>query len=368
MLLSNLNIQVQNGFIKSIYKSEKTPSLKIYEGNNSYYCFATSQGGDVINFYKDYHRLTTSQAIDELYKLAGGDYHNISRHQKIFLPHQDQPKDFYSGLLIHEKYLYDELASTVNETYALIELKKARVKQNSKIFAALYKYCQKYFNADTFQKYMQTERMLNIETMRRYKILYIGNYYEVNNHLKKTINPEELKVSGLVNDKGNLIFAKHRIVIPYLHNNNIVYLRGRYFDDDGNTITEGAKYIGLKNDLLNVNTAKRIYNLDVLNNMCKYDRLIITEGEFDAMILMQEGAFAIAIPGTGNIPTEKILNKIKSYRIKLLFDNDAAGIMLRENIKEKLMMIGCDCEDYYLTNYKDVTDFARGLNENIRQN
>ena len=41
-------------FIYSIYKDEKNRSLKLYTETNSFYCFATGRGGDVINFYADF--------------------------------------------------------------------------------------------------------------------------------------------------------------------------------------------------------------------------------------------------------------------------------------------------------------------------
>lgn len=358
-LLSKMGIYPnKSGFIFSIYKQEKTPSLRIYEDNNSFYCFSTSQGGDVLKFYKDYYRLTTEQAINDLYKLIGGE--NIAVRYDPVIPKSEDKKDFKSCLLDHEKYLFEEVAAISSEQYALIEVKKARLENNKKIFQNLYEYCQRYSNADSFKRYMNEERMLSDETIRRFKIFYIENYFEVNQHLKKTFQPEELFASGLVNEKGNLIFAKHRIIIPYLHKGEIIYLRGRYFDA-GETKTNGPKYIGLKNDALNVNTAKRLWNTDVFNNMVNGDRLFITEGEFDAMVLEQEGLFACAIPGVGNIPGNKWFLKMKGLRVNLMMDNDEAGESLRKNLHKKFDSIGIDYYDLYLSNYKDITDFARDL-------
>lgn len=348
----------KSGFVFSIYKQEKTPSLRIYEDNNSFYCFSTSQGGDVIKFYKDYYRLTTEQAINDLYKLIGGK--NIAvKFDPVILKSEDK-KDFKSCLLDHEKYLFEELAAISSEQYALIEVKKARLENNKKIFQNLYEYCQRYSNADSFKRYMNEERMLSDETIRRFKIFYIENYFEVNQHLKKNFQPEELFTSGLVNEKGNLIFAKHRIIIPYLHRGEIIYLRGRYFDA-GETKTNGPKYIGLKNDALNVNTAKRLWNSDVFGSLTGGDRLFITEGEFDAMVLEQEGLSACAIPGTGNIPNDKWFSKMKNLRVQLLMDNDEAGELLRMNLICKLNSFGIFYENLYLSNYKDITEYARSL-------
>lgn len=61
----------KNGFIKSIYKEEKTPSLKIYEKTNTFYDFSTQRGGDVINFYADLKRISVRDAINELSQASG---------------------------------------------------------------------------------------------------------------------------------------------------------------------------------------------------------------------------------------------------------------------------------------------------------
>lgn len=346
----------KGGFIKSIYKTEKTPSLKIYFDDNSYYCFATSQGGDIIKFYKDYYNLEMSKAIDDLYRIAGGS--DVQRENIAQVKPVKDKTDVYSALTNEERMWFDEIAALTNEKVAVTEIKLHRLKNNTKIFTGLFNYCQKYY-AHSFHNYLMKDRMLNETTIQRFKLFYIENYFEVNQHLKKTFDLELLKASGLVNEKGNLIFAKHRLIIPYIYNDQIVYLRGRYFDAGDTNSGSGPKYIGLKNDALNVNTSKRLWNADVIGRMTKGDKLFITEGEFDAMILEQEGIFAAAIPGVGNIPSDKWFLKMVGLRVAVLTDNDEAGAALRNILNNKLAMYGIETENYYLLNYKDISEFAK---------
>ncbi len=55
-----------NNFIYSIYKEEKNRSLKLYEKTNSFYCYSSGRGGDVINFYADFKKIENAEAINLL--------------------------------------------------------------------------------------------------------------------------------------------------------------------------------------------------------------------------------------------------------------------------------------------------------------
>jgi DNA primase len=156
----------------------------------------------------------------------------------------------------------------------------------------------------------------------------------VNNHLKKEFSNSELTRAGLISDKGNLIFFNHRIMIPYLYKNTIVYLRGRYFDQDNQTVKEAMmKYLGIKNDAVNVNGSRRFYNIDTLNSCHEGRELYITEGEFDTMMIEQNMFPSVAIPGAGNTPNEVQLNKLLPYKLLVVADNDEAGMRLLQGLK-----------------------------------
>ena len=171
---------------------------------------------------------------------------------------------------------------------------------------------------------------------------------------------EELQKSGLFNAKGNLIFFAHRIIIPYLHNGNITYLRGRYFDENGNTKTDRSKYIGLGNDAIGINTSKRLFNIDVLKKMLPEERLYITEGEFDCIVMEGMGYNAVCIPGVGNMPSERILSKLDAYDIYLCLDTDTAGEGLATLLITYFSGRGKVITKVKLP-VKDVTDFVNSI-------
>lgn len=349
-------LEIVNHKVKSIYKTERTPSLHIYPGGETYHDFSSNKGGDVIDFYMALYNLDKGPAIRDLASLAGID-NSAQPDRQIEPKPQRENISWQDALSNEERFVYEERAALSNESIALKEVRLLRLHRNSVIFESLYEYCQRYQSAEMFNNYLQLNRSIHPEFIKKFKLFYIGNYFEVNNHLKKSFAIDDLRRCGLMNDNGNLIFAKHRIVIPYLSKGQIVYLRARYFDQEFNTDCKGSKYIGLKNDALNVNTAKRLYNLDTINKMYEFERIFITEGEFDAIIAEQMGFNCVAIPGVGNLP-EKQLELIVKFNPVICVDNDEAGRMLEDNLTNYFNKRGKDVIVKNLPQ-KDITDFYR---------
>jgi DNA primase len=94
------------GFIKTIYKPENTRSLQTFSKTNSYYCYATAKGGDVIQFYMDYYKIGFNQALEEMKAL-------MRLYQDQF-PSRNPSKKFNAPekliLLGREIYDFDERA------------------------------------------------------------------------------------------------------------------------------------------------------------------------------------------------------------------------------------------------------------------
>jgi len=160
---------------------------------------------------------------------------------------------------------------------------------------------------------------------------------------------DDLIISGLINKKGNFVFTYHKLIIPYSEDKKITYLRGRFI----NAEIKFSKYIGLSNFSGNL-TPKRFYNLNVLKNMSKSDKLIICEGEFDTMIMKQEGHYSIGIPGVTNIPENEI-HLVKDYDVYVAFDNDEAGISATHRITK---IFNKPIKAIMLKHHKDLTELV----------
>ena len=372
------------GFTHCIYHREKTPSLSIREKDNKFKCFGCGKGGSVIDFYMQLYHLQLYESIMELKALAGitNDViraktgiqrnrnalemnKNISRIKKCMS--NDELYIYYERLGIESDGRSGKLESEISSEFSELSNKAAiravqdfRLEKNKQIFFELYNYCLKNFNRDkAFKNYLINDRRLSEYTIEKFDLFYIGNYYQVSNHLMKTFKDMgDLQRSGLFNDDGKLIFYKHKLIIPYKHKNEIVYLRGRYYPVNGEL--SGAKYLGLRNDELNLNTPKRFFNSDIISKLFTGEKLFITEGEFDAMVLDDLNLHSIGIAGVGNVPSEKWLRKLLQFDINLLTDNDNAGTELSNKLEEVFLKMNKEITIYKLEE-KDPTDFVKSL-------
>jgi len=361
----------RNGFCFSIYKQEKTPSLKLYPPTDTYYDFSSGESGSVIDFYMGVYSVDFNTAVKELGDLYGITYGQSPVHSPQSSIRQipsktvrNNTENIFECMSTDEKILFDERAGIGDEKQALIDVKKHRIERNAEIFDDLYLYCTTKGWSQPAWKYLTQKRLLGAKTIVFFKLFFIQNYFEVNNHLKKRWPLDYLRRAGLFNLKedgsGNFIFYNHRLIIPYLHNNKIVYLRGRYFDADNKTETSTNKYLGLKNDALGVNTPKRFYNSDAINNLLPGERVYITEGEFDAMLLEDAGFKSLAIPGVGNIPKLEKFAKLKNAEVVFIPDSDEAGSKLQSELIKIFEAMGNRISIKKLP-AKDVTDYAEKI-------
>lgn len=411
-LVNRFGLQVQNGYIKSIFKiDDNTPSMKLYFDSNTYKDYSTGEQGDQIDFYCGYYRVDKKTAIDELCQLAGIDreFKGESERKALETPAKEFHKYFDSSITKsmsdEERYCYDERLGMIwdverdtlvsenegflsrvkwSEQEALKHVKFLRLEKNIEIFEHLYSYCiEKGWNEKIYN-YLTEVRKLTPSIIEKFKLFSIDNYFEVNTHMKKAFSLEELQRSGLFNQKGNLLFYSHRLIIPYLWDNNIIYLRGRYFDQDGNysnvldsqktfTRTDGKashrvsgahrdvknfnKYLGLANDKVNVNSPKRLFNSSQLRTMLKDEKLYIVEGEFDAIALEMLGKNAVAVPGVGNLPSSVKLKSLLDKNVVICVDKDSAGNELLERLKKFFWENNKSVKVKQL-NYKDVNDLV----------
>jgi DNA primase len=131
-----------------------------------------------------------------------------------------------------------------------------------------------------------------------------------------------------------------RITIPVRNEKNkLVGIIGRKIDEYSNN----EKYL----NTYFFPRGKVLYNL---NNIKEYDKVLLVEGPLDVAKCVQNG-FENTVCSFGVMVTktqEEILYKFN--KIYLMFDNDKAGKMLQENIKNRLKfktdVFVCDLERY----------------------
>lgn len=354
--------------IFTIYKQETIPSLKLYPKTNSYYCYSTGQGGDIIKFYSDLKGLSIKETIKELALKAGLKYGRSNREtvisMKKFIPKRIEKKII---ILKSEKEYFEERAGVYEymmglnrrqaEINAVNDLMRERKEIQNLIYESVEKFC--YGVDDETYNYLRgKERGLTEETIKRFRLFAIKELKTTYEYLKDCFTNDELMISGLINKNDKFVFTYHKLIIPYLVENKIQYLRGRKI----NQSKEVSKYISLSNYTGNL-PLKRFYNIDTLKRIEEKERLIVCEGEFDTMIMEQEGIAAIGIPGVTNIPAEEI-ETIKKYDIHIAFDNDEAGVLAMQKI---VKLVNRPIKGIKLKHNNDLTELIneRRSRENI---
>lgn len=308
----------RSGFIPSPFKKEKTPSCKIYPQTNTWKDYSSGEHGDQIDLYCALRKIDKRQAVRDL----SGECKNfqpVKRDARIDVDKLQADALLDEEVLLFNTYIDNGMSERQAEKY----LKLNRLDLNSAVFEALYAEFGDKWDVDALL-YLTEKRKLTVDTLKRFKVFTFKDYDAVVSFLKKSFSKERLMACGLVNEKGNLVLYRHRIIIPYLFHNRIIYLRGRAWFK-GTAACDGQKYIGLRNDPLRVNGARRLFNLDTLNDMVAGQRLYITEGEFDAMAVEQVGYKAVGVPGANNLPDAKIMARLKKFDLMLLTDADQPG-------------------------------------------
>ena len=200
-------------------------------------------------------------------------------------------------------------------------------------------------------EWLRNERGLELETIVAHQIGYAdGGLYK---HLRQQgYSTKDILDTGLVIEDRTtqrvVDFLKKAVTIPYHTAGNVTMIRGRSFPYDG----DGPKY---KTPPRN---QTRLFNSDATWNA---ETLIACEGEFDALILEQNGYRAVGVPGA-NIWQDAwdgyVANLKKFY---VLFDPDDSGLAGREKLRDKfgpkVRYLELPPED----GYKDPTDwFVKG--------
>jgi len=151
------------------------------------------------------------------------------------------------------------------------------------------------------------KRGLTEQTASDFLLCNIRDYQTIDKGLKAKFDKDELQKAGVLSDEGNLIFYKHKVIIPFLSEGRVVFLQGRRTDEGQ------PKYLHIKRPV-------PLFNTDKLKELEKGDKVYLAEGAFDAMILEQNGYNAVAILGINSFKPE-YTELFKGFEVVLCLDN-----------------------------------------------
>ncbi len=262
------------------FHGESTPSFVVSPAKQIYHCFGCGVGGDSIKFVMEYEKLSYPETLEKLASMYNVSLDYDNNNQK---------------------------------------------KQDIKVLEEINKFYQKLFvNNDLAKKYMKS-RGISEFSIEKFEIGYAPISSDTINFLKNNYyNLADAKELGVIDTGANGLYSRfiERITFP------INSLNGKIVGFGGRTITgHNAKYINSPQTKI-FNKSKLLYGYHLAkDNIYKSNRIIVTEGYLDVIMLHQAGFnSAVATLGTALTNDHLPLLRRGEPKIILAYDGDKAGL------------------------------------------
>lgn len=303
------------------FHAEKTPSMMVYTNTQSFYCFGCGAGGDVISFIMKIENLEYIDALKFLSQRAKIDF--IEDENNLGQQKQNIKKRLLAANIVAAKLFYKNL------------LNSAEVK-----------------------RYLMRERKLKVETIKKFGLGFApADYFNLTQHmLNLGFSVDELLEAKLVtrgNGKKIYDVFRNRIMIPIINTKSeIIGFGGRALGDFK------PKYLNSKDSLLFKKT-NNLFNLN-LAKAEKTDTIILVEGYFDAIAIVQAGVNnVVATLGTALTTKQAQIISMYAKRVVLSYDSDQAGIDATRRAVNILSELGLQVDILNLGVYKDPDEFIK---------
>ncbi|MEX0913074.1 MAG: DNA primase [Candidatus Paceibacterota bacterium] len=306
---------------KSPFTNEKTPSFYVSPDRGMYFCFSSSQGGDIFTFVQKMEGVDFKGALKILADKAGVEL--VPEDPKK----RDRRDTLYQALEEATSFFESELADNEEAT-----------------------------------KYLD-DRVLTKETIKRWRIGYAQNdWRQLKEYLNKKGFADDILLSaGLVKqaDSGKQPYDvfRDRIMFPIMDSSGrVVGFSGRILSKD----SEAAKYINSPETEL-FNKSEILFGYDkAKNGIHKLDFSLVVEGQFDVVLSHQAGYNnAVAVSGTALTLSHASLLQRLSNRIVLALDADRAGVSAVKRAASVMLPRGIDLKVARLHGGKDPADLIK---------
>ena len=306
------------------FHDDSNPSMSVNKEKGIYTCFVCHATGNVFSFVKDYENVSFIEAVkivaDKIGIEVDAGYKVISKYER-----------FYEMLEFASK-LYQNNLKSESGTLARDYLKK---------------------------------RGLNDEIINEFNIgLAPSNYDTVTKLLLSKEYTETELINAGISNKGNTLYDlfRNRITFP-IHNasGKCVGFSARIFDNSNE-----AKYINTKETVI-FKKGEILFNYHrAINEAKKMKKLILVEGQMDAIRVYSEGVKNICATMGTALTNEhiKLLKKL-NVEIVLCFDNDNAGEKATLAAGELLTKNGINISVLRLSGQKDPDEYilANGIDK-----
>jgi DNA primase len=310
---------------KSPFTNEKTPSFYVSPDRGMYYCFSSSQGGDIFTFVQEMEGVDFKGALKILADKAG-----------VELVREDPKK------------------------------RTERDRQYDSLEAAT-KYFSEYLTKKTAAQVYLKDRGVKPETIAKWRIGYAPGppdhgWRELKNALEaQKFTSTELLRAGLVKgaDSGKEPYDlfRDRIMFPIFDaGGKVVAYSGRILTKD----SEAPKYVNSPETEL-FNKSDILYGYDKAKQGIRtMDFSLIVEGQFDVVMAHQAGySNTVAVSGTALTEHHVMLLQRLSNRVVLALDSDRAGIAAVKRAADVMLARGMDVKVAHMPDGEDPADMIQ---------
>lgn len=310
---------------KSPFTAEKTPSFYVSPDRGMYYCFSTSQGGDIFTFIQAMEGVDFKESLKILAQKAG-----------VELVAEDPKK------------------------------KTERERWYAAMQDATTYYVEQLDKAPAASGYLE-DRGVTKATLQKWQIGFAPGppqhgWRMVKEHLEdKSYTKDELFKVGLIKgaDGGKEPFDvfRDRIMFPLFdQNGKVVAFSGRILHPD----EKSPKYVNSPETEL-YKKSELLFGYDkAKHGIRQLNFSLIVEGQFDVVMAHQAGyANAVAVSGTAlTLHHVQLLERL-SDRVVLALDADRAGIAAMKRAAELMLKRGIDVKVAELPLGKDPADIIK---------
>jgi len=317
---------------------EKTPSLCIYDYEQTFHCYGCKEHGDVVKFVQKIESCDFMQAVEILAKSVGMEIPSFSTTATDDIQKRKKEKDEVLAVLAEAKNHY------IQNLYSN--------------------------NAKPAQDYIK-KRLLTKRELDDFGLGYSMNYYDLPQHLKsKGYSYEIMQKAGLV-EKGNNgyydVFA-YRLMFPLFNMyNECIGFSGRILVNDKTK----AKYRNSSNTLV-FDKSKTIFGLNLvrlLKQKQAVDRVVIVEGQMDVIAMHKAGLKnTVACLGTAFTSQHAKQLKLIAANAVVCLDGDNAGLKAANRVVDVLAQEGFIVKAVTIPFGQDPDEYIKNNGSQAMQN
>jgi len=323
------------------FHDDHRPSMAVVPHKQIFHCFVCGMGGDVFKFVKEYHKMSTAEALRYLAQKAN-----------ITLP--ELPRGQGYGARAQEAKSAREQIADTNE-------KACKFFENT-LYGEGGRTGLEYF----------LSRGLTDETIKKFRLGFSLDSWTglCNAAFKLGISTEQLEGAGLIkkrSDGSPYDAFRNRVIFPIVDaSNRVIAFGGRVLaekrDEAGNVVE--AKYLNSPETRL-FNKSESLYGINHARQAIIRSRTaVIVEGYMDVIACHQAGVSnVIATLGTALTPDHAKTLKNYAQTIVLVFDSDDAGYRAADRAMEVFVRTSLDIKIASVPDGKDPCDFCIKLGD-----